>query len=181
MKTKLLIITLLCFSLLTASSAQEPNAEPTVEELQQQFADVLRNRQSPRAQLRREAGLASSAHAQWNGSPYNLLRNMLIRGEHAELGLTQDQEQRLQFLRMGDPMRIWWSPQMRENPTPEFLQVVESIREISQAAASRGDVNFELATEEQKDAYTQEKRRNRGAGHKICNAHEGTFDECVDR
>ena len=108
---------------------------------------TLRYLQSPRKQLDEEAQEIPGFLSSWNGQgTWMPLRLMISLGGEAELGLTEEQKQRLPFLYKENELAAEWFQRMRETPTPEYIQAIEA----SQSAMLPDDPFFERATEEQK-------------------------------
>ena len=153
------IVSILCFSMLFAGvSAQEPSAE----ELQRQFESELRRLQSPRAQLGLEANYLASYHRNWTGhGTAGFLSNYILRRSDdmsdrrvlsgdAELGLTEEQKQRLLF--PDHETRGEWYRQQNWQSIPEVRQATVAFN----ATRLSDDPLFEHATEEQKNAYREQ-------------------------
>jgi len=140
-----LIVTLLCFSMLFAvASAQDPIADS--QRLRQQ--EPFRYATSPKGQIDMEANNLAVFRAAWNGQgTFIPLTMMLQLGSEAELGVTDEQKQRLSYLQdhsIGDKILS----EMQRNPSQEFSQVMEAI----QTTTIPGDPFFERATDAQKIA-----------------------------
>jgi hypothetical protein len=146
MNAKLFSFTGLLLGLFAVASAQEPSAE------QRRMEETLRFLQSPKKQLEEEAGEIPYNSSSWNGQGTWMPLRMMVRlGGEAELGLTDEQKQRLPFLYKENELQGEWYQKMRQNPTPEYTQAIEAIR----ATEIPGDPFFERATEEQKNAYRE--------------------------
>ena len=150
MKTFFPIAVLCVLLLFSVASAQESSAE----QLQRQVEAQLHRLQSPRQQLHWEGDLLTATRSPWNGQgTWVSLRLLLRAGGEAELGLTEDQKERLSFLYLDGEIVGPLMMRMRENPTPEFIQKMEHARETMQAVQLPDDPLFERATEEQKNAF----------------------------
>jgi len=145
MKTFSIVALLCCSMLFHVASAQEPSAE-------QQVEAHLRFLLSPAMQLGLESSQLANSRSPWNGhGSWMPLRHMLLAGAEGELGLTEDQKQRLAPL-YAEPALGWsWYLQMLQNPTPEFVQIQTAL----EATRIPDDPYFEHATEEQKNAYRE--------------------------
>ena len=152
MKT-ILSAALFCSALLfTAASAQEPSTE----QLQRQFEETLQYLQSPKKQLDEEAQEIPAHSSSWNGQgSWKILRIMMISDAEDSLKLTEEQKQRFSFLTKESELGVDWFDKMRQNPTPEFTQAQNAIKNATEAVEILGDPLFERATEEQKDAYRE--------------------------
>ena len=144
------IVALLCVSILFAgASAQELTPE---QREQREIEQSLRYLSSPKKWLSEEADELSTFRAPWNGQGSWLpLRVVMRAGAEAELGLTDEQKQRLSYLYKENEIGQEWFQKMFQNPTPEFTQAVKAVA----ATEIPGDPLFERATEEQKDAYRE--------------------------
>jgi ABC-type transporter MlaC component len=86
-------ITLLCVSLLLPLALAQ---EPTPEQVQQQIEEQLQRLQSPRQQIHWETDQLAVIRSAWNGQGTMIpLTIMLHFGNETELGLTEEQKQRL--------------------------------------------------------------------------------------
>ena len=151
MKIKLPLATLSCF-LLFAFAVHAQQQEPSAEQVQRQIDEMLQYMSSPRKQLDEEAQEIAGDRSPWNGSgTWMTLRAVIRLGGEAELGLTNEQKERLPFLYKENELGAEWYQKMRTNPTPEFIQAMEAER----AAQLPDDPLFEHATEEQKNAYRE--------------------------
>jgi Spy/CpxP family protein refolding chaperone len=113
---------------------------------------MFRFLQSPRKKLDEEAGETSGDLSAWNGhGTWMTLRTMVRLGGESELGLTEEQKQRLPFLYKENEFGAEWFQRMRENPTPEYTQAMAAM----QAAMLPDDPFFERAADEQKNAYRE--------------------------
>ena len=143
MKTTTLFTTLSCLLLFAfAAHAQQ----------QRQIDEMLQYMSSPRKRLDEEAQEIAASRSPWNGNgTWMTLRAVIRLGGEAELGLTNEQKERLPFLYKENELGTEWYQKMRTNPTPEFIQAIET----EQAARLPDDPFFERATEEQKNAYRE--------------------------
>jgi hypothetical protein len=102
--------------------------------------------------LRIEADQLAASRSTWNGQgSWMPLRFAMRSGAEAELGLTDDQKQRLSFLYRDGEMAAGMSQEMRQKLMPQFMAADEA----EQATMLPGDPLFERATEEQKNAYRE--------------------------
>jgi hypothetical protein len=143
------LIAPLCFALLfAAASAQGPSPD----QIQQQIEREIQSMASPERRLRVEAEGLTSFYSTWNGQGTWLpLRVMIRTGGEAELGLSDEQKQKLSFLYKENEMGVEFLRKMHQEQAPELMRVIE----MQQAARIPDDPNFERATEEQKNAYRE--------------------------
>ena len=143
---------LLCVVVLVAvASAQEL----TPEQLQQLTERDLHYHQSPLGKLNLEADALASSRSPWNGQGTWLTLMYMFRVGDApaiELGLTEDQQQRLSFLRKDSNIGAGFREKMQQNPTPEYTQALEAYKAVN-LQLRENDPFLERATEEQKDVY----------------------------
>jgi hypothetical protein len=125
---------------------------PSAEELQRQIERQLADFQSPRQQIHWEADQLAATRSIWNGQgAWMPLGIMLRAGGVAELGLTEEQRQRLAPIFRGGDMGAEVGQRLRENPPPEYIQAIEAVK----AAQLPNDPDFEHATEEQKNTFRE--------------------------
>ena len=144
-----LLATLPCLFLFSAiASAQQPEAE------QQQIEYRLRVLTSPMRQLDELSESLAAFRAPWEGSGTVAALRMAMRLVGAdELGLSEEQKERLPFSADGDGMKQAPYEDFYDtnNPTPELAQAREALK----AALIPGDPLFERATEEQKSVFLE--------------------------
>jgi hypothetical protein len=154
MKTTLPLAVLSCL-LLFAFAVYTQQQQPAPEQVQHQIDELLRYMSSPRKQLDEEAQEIPANRSSWNGQGTWMPLRMFVRlGGEAELGLTEAQKQRLPFLYKENELGREWFDKMRQNPTPEYTQAMQTLQTIS-ATFMRDDPFLERATDELKDAYRE--------------------------
>jgi len=116
----------------------------------QQANDFLRNITSPRWLLDQEAQERPTYYALLDGGANWLPTRILLRtGNESLLNLTDEQNERLSFLRKDNEIGREVMMKRLQSPFPEFDQAERAML----AAVPQDDPNFYNATEEQKKAY----------------------------
>jgi len=135
--------------LFAVASAQELTPE---QREQREIERTLQFLMSPRKLLEEVADELALHRSPWNGQgSWMPLRFVMRAGAEDVLGLTEDQKQRLSFLYKENELAMEWFQQMHQNPTPEFVQVMEALA----AAQVPDDPFLERATQEQKDTFRE--------------------------
>jgi len=150
MNRPFLLFAVCLLSLFIFSSAQEPSPE----QLQQQIELQLRAFQSPKRQLEELSTQLAAFRSPWegNGTVTTLSLAMRLIGAD-ELGLSEEQKERLPFTPDGDGMKAgpYQEFYSRDNPSPELAKLREELR----AVLIPDDPFLERATQEQKSAILE--------------------------
>lgn len=110
----------------------------------------LKEMRSPRWPLWQEAQERPGYRALWNGQGNWLATRIMLRsGSDAELGLSEEQNERLAFLRKDNEIGRELLIQKHREGDPELL----AADALAKAAVPADDPYFERATEEQKRAF----------------------------
>jgi hypothetical protein len=150
MNPKSFSFAVLLLGLFAVASAQQPSAE----KLQQQIDLELRAFQSPKRQLEELTEKLAAFRAPWEGNGTVATLRMAMRLVGAdELGLSEEQKERLPFTADGDGMKEapYENFYNGKNPTPELVKARDALK----AVLLPGDPLFEHATEEQKRAFIE--------------------------